>query len=195
MYLIDFCPFVPLGTQGVCKVPPSDSVLRQPFKLRSTSYNMLPSPLQSPFPSLLRSFISPHSLWIPVHSLFFYLSIILSQCMTNPLPLFLCVYTAPVFSPIASHNSTLHTTSGHLITSILRKQRLTKTCNLFGIWVVTFHASHPYSKTNFTLPLKVRPTHHNAHIFHTVDLHLFIKSQFHGTHFIQRDQRPVPVDR
>jgi hypothetical protein len=31
--LFILCPFVPLGTRGICKAPPSDSVLRQSFNL------------------------------------------------------------------------------------------------------------------------------------------------------------------
>jgi hypothetical protein len=55
----------------------------------------------------------------------------------------ICIATS--FYPVASHNSSLCATSGNLIASILRKQLLTNTCNLFLICVVTFHVLHPYS--------------------------------------------------
>jgi len=56
------------------------------------------------------------------------------------------------FSSVVSHSSALR----HLMSIILYKHRATNFFNLFVIWVVTCHVSHPFSSTFLTLLLNIQ---------------------------------------
>lgn len=69
-----------------------------------------------------------------------------------------CHFLIPIssitgFSPVASHTSVRLIILGHLMPIIPHKHLLANVCNLFVIWLVIFHVSHPYSSTDLTLLL------------------------------------------
>ena len=54
------------------------------------------------------------------------------------------------------HSSSFETTSGHLMLRMFFRHLLVNVCNLWMLVLVTCHVSEPYSRTDFTLVLKIR---------------------------------------
>ena len=60
------------------------------------------------------------------------------------------------FCSVAPHSSKFLITLGHLMPHYSSQISAKNVCNLFVIWVVTFHVSHPYGSTHLTLLLNIR---------------------------------------
>ena len=143
-------PFIPLGTQDICEASPS---LFHTNLL--TSLHVLPH-----FPASSRM--------VPFH-VCFSLPLLLAPCgfqsnacfSMNSSPFLrvwlihhhylITIFDTIDFSEVASHSLVLLIISGHLMPIILCQHWLTNICNLFVIWLVTFHISHAKSSTDFTL--------------------------------------------
>ena len=56
---------------------------------------------------------------------------------------------------VISSSRSLETTSGHLMRRMLLRHLFTNVCSLWVLVLVTRHVSEPYSRTDFTLVLKI----------------------------------------
>lgn len=143
MQVVVALPFVPLWTQHICEMSPSDSGACQTLNLNRCFAAFCCFLQNSPFSSLLCSSTPSRSLWIPI----------LCACFSMDSSPFLRVWQIHHhflivigniigFSPIVSHSSLLLFILRHLIPIILYKHRLMNISNLF-IWAVTFQVLHP----------------------------------------------------
>jgi hypothetical protein len=126
--------------------------------IASTSLNLAPCFAafscflkNGPFPGFLQPSSPSASLYIPIQCLFFNGFIHLPQSLMVPCQFLILICNIIGFSPVAFHNSVLLIILGHLMPIILHKHQLTNICNLFIIWVVTFHVSPPNSSTDLIL--------------------------------------------
>ena len=133
-------PFLPLGTQGIYEEPPSDSVARQPFNLDPCFATFSCFVQNSSFWGLLRCSSPSGPLRTPIQCLTLNIFI---KVLPKHRHFLTSICNITNFSPVALYSSVLLTALKRLTHVTLRKYRLTNVGNLFAIWVVTFHVSHP----------------------------------------------------